>query len=269
MISICFSRPTIVAQLLSSVEVDPDLKLKASIFASGRRYLSAPARVEESIPPDKRTTLRMITSEQGLLRDGCLAPSLELGDVVGPARCAGAVEAVGAGKRQRHRCRREVDRARRPGHPERSCERKGAEAIDVEGDAFVPRVDIGDLGPLVEHEDLQSILSRFAGSADLYKNVVEGFRVEADDLLAHIAQGVNQRDVTHLIESLHTLKGAALTMGLPRLSGKLAGYEATLKSTDSDEVAVEKCLASIETSNLREMLDAELTVIINDLNSLP
>lgn len=148
--------------------------------------------------------------------------------------------------------------------------KRAEETVSSSKDEHTPRRESDDHNSdVVEHEDLQSILSRFAGSADLYKNVVEGFRVEADDLLAHIAQGVNQRDVTHLIESLHTLKGAALTMGLPRLSGKLAGYEATLKSTDSDEVAVEKCLASIETSNLREMLDAELTVIINDLNSLP
>jgi CheY-like chemotaxis protein len=115
-----------------------------------------------------------------------------------------------------------------------------------------------------EYEDIESILSRFGGSVDLYKSVVEGFTLEANDLLEKIKEGVNEKDKVKTREYLHTFKGAALTMGLLKLSNHLFAFENVLKTSESS-AEIEACLASINTTELHVELEEELAIIIAQL----
>jgi PAS domain S-box-containing protein len=117
------------------------------------------------------------------------------------------------------------------------------------------------------YEDIESILSRFGGSVELYKSVVEGFILEAKDLLAKIKEGADEKDIIKTRENLHTLKGAALTMGLLAFSNKLSVFEKILK-TSSDTVETEDCLSSINVAELDTKLHCELEIIITKIDSL-
>jgi CheY-like chemotaxis protein len=115
-----------------------------------------------------------------------------------------------------------------------------------------------------EYEDIESILSRFGGSVDLYKSVVEGFTLEANDLLEKIKEGVDEKNKVKTYEHLHTLKGAALTVGLLKLSNHLFTFERVLK-TSEDSAEIEACLSSINTTELYVELEEELAIIIAQL----
>lgn len=115
-----------------------------------------------------------------------------------------------------------------------------------------------------EYEEIDSILSRFGGSVELYKSVVEGFILEAKDLLAKIKEGVDEKDRIKTRENLHTLKGAALTIGLLKLSNRLFAFEEVLKSSeDIDEI--ETCMASINTTELQVGLEEEFAMIFAEI----
>ena len=115
-----------------------------------------------------------------------------------------------------------------------------------------------------EYEDIESILSRFGGSVDLYKSVVEGFTLEANDLLEKIKEGAEEKDKVKTREHLHTLKGAALTMGLLKFSNHLFAYENLLK-TSEDRTEIEACLSSINTMELHVELEEELAIIFAEI----
>jgi CheY-like chemotaxis protein len=117
---------------------------------------------------------------------------------------------------------------------------------------------------LSEYESIASILSRFGGSADLYKSVVEGFTLEANDLLEKIKEGANEKDSVKTRENLHTLKGAALTMGLLKFSNHLFAFENVLK-TSEDSTEIEACLISINTDELLIELEEELAIIFEQI----
>lgn len=117
---------------------------------------------------------------------------------------------------------------------------------------------------LSEYESIASILSRFGGSADLYKSVVEGFTLEANDLLEKIKEGANEKDSVKTRENLHTLKGAALTMGLLKFSNHLFAFENVLK-TSEDSTEIEACLISINTDELHIELEEELAIIFEQI----
>ncbi|WP_421854228.1 CHASE domain-containing protein [Marinomonas sp.] len=111
-----------------------------------------------------------------------------------------------------------------------------------------------------EYEDIESILSRFGGSVDLYKSVVEGFTLEANDLLEKIKEGTDEKDKVKIREHLHTLKGAALTMGLLKLSNRLSAFEEILK-TSEDSAVIEACLSAINVTEWHVELEEELAII--------
>lgn len=116
-----------------------------------------------------------------------------------------------------------------------------------------------------EYEDIESVLNRFGGSADLFKSVVESFVIESNDLLEKIQQGVKERDSVRTREYIHSLKGSALTMGLLHLSSQLSHFEQVLKATeDKDELEV--CFSSIQVSDLRSQLHQVLDTIVSEVN---
>ena len=114
------------------------------------------------------------------------------------------------------------------------------------------------------YEDIESILSRFGGSKELYYSVVDGFTQEAIELLELIKEGAHQREKEKTRESLHTLKGASLTMGLLNFSNLLLTFEQVLK-TSEDESEIEACLSAINTDDLKAELDKELAIIFAEL----
>lgn len=118
-----------------------------------------------------------------------------------------------------------------------------------------------------EREDIQSILSRFGGSVDLFRSVVDGFVAESQDLLENIDKNVTDRDQIKARETLHTLKGASLTMGLLHFSNQLSGFEQVLKTTE-DKEALETCFSSINVAELHIQLHDELATIIAEINDL-
>ncbi|ETX11089.1 ATPase [Marinomonas ushuaiensis DSM 15871] len=124
-----------------------------------------------------------------------------------------------------------------------------------------------DVAKFENHEDIQSILNRFGGSVELFKSVVDGFLAESKELLNTIEQAVNSRDKIKTRESVHTLKGASLTMGLLCLSNRLDSIEQLLKnSKDSQEV--ELCFSKISVIELDTILHNELTKIFTELDKL-
>lgn len=112
----------------------------------------------------------------------------------------------------------------------------------------------------VEYENIESILNRFGDSVDLYKSVIEGFTLEANDLLDKIKEAADDKDKATTREHLHTLKGAALTMGLLKFSNRLFAYESVLKMSE-DLAEIEACMASINTTELNVELEEELAII--------
>jgi CheY-like chemotaxis protein/HPt (histidine-containing phosphotransfer) domain-containing protein len=118
-----------------------------------------------------------------------------------------------------------------------------------------------------EREDIQSILSRFGGSVDLFRRVVDGFVAESQDLLENIDKNVTDRDQIKARETLHTLKGASLTMGLLHFSNQLSDFEQILKTTE-DKEALETCFSSINVAELHIQLHDELDTIIAEINDL-
>ncbi|WP_137169442.1 PAS domain S-box protein [Marinomonas sp. FW-1] len=118
---------------------------------------------------------------------------------------------------------------------------------------------------LSDYEDIESILSRFGGSIELYNSVIEGFTQESEDLLAKIAQSVESRDRLAAAETLHTLKGASLTMGLQRFASQVFIFEKTLKTTE-DNALVEACLSSIDSTELRAQLQEEMAIILQKMS---
>lgn len=118
-----------------------------------------------------------------------------------------------------------------------------------------------------KHEDIQSIISRFGGSIDLFKNVIDGFLVESKELLSAIGQAAEARDKVKTYESIHTLKGASLTMGLLGFSSQLDSLEQLLK-TSEDDAEIENCLSSINVPELDTFLHNELTKIFTELDNL-
>lgn len=111
-----------------------------------------------------------------------------------------------------------------------------------------------------EYEDIESILNRFGDSVDLYRSVVEGFTLEAKDLLDKIKEAADKKDQVTTRENLHTLKGAALTMGLLKFSNRVFAYESVLKVSE-DIAEIEACMASINTTELNVELEEELAII--------
>ena len=140
-------------------------------------------------------------------------------------------------------------------------EHQEGEHKDVESTSPEPAEPATDSN---EYEDIESILSRFGGSVDLYKSVVDGFTLEANDLLEKIKEGAHENDNVKTRENLHTLKGAALTMGLLKLSNHLFTFESVLK-TSEDSAEIEACLSSINTTELHVELEEELAIIITAL----
>ena len=123
---------------------------------------------------------------------------------------------------------------------------------------------VGLAAGLSEYEDIASILSRFGGSADLYRSVIEGFTLEANDLLEKIKEGAIEKNSVKTRENLHTLKGAALTMGLLKFSNHLFVFENVLK-TSEDSTEIEACLVSINTGELLIELEEELAIIFEQI----
>ncbi|NVK74681.1 MAG: PAS domain S-box protein, partial [Oceanospirillaceae bacterium] len=117
-----------------------------------------------------------------------------------------------------------------------------------------------------EYEEIESILGRFGGSVELYKSVVEGFTHEANELLSDIKSGIEEKNEVKTRESLHTLKGASLTMGLLKLSNRLFAYEKVLK-TSEDSSEIDACLSSINTAQLHLELEEELATIFAKIQS--
>ncbi len=120
---------------------------------------------------------------------------------------------------------------------------------------------------LKEHEDVQSIIDRFGGSIELFRSVVDGFLVESKGLLETIGQAAELGDKLKARESAHTLKGAALTMGLLHFSKQLGSIEKLLK-TSEDSQEVETCLSMIDVVELDTLLHNELTKIFTELDNL-
>jgi len=118
-----------------------------------------------------------------------------------------------------------------------------------------------------EHENIKSIISRFGGSVDLFKNVVDGFLVESEVLFTTIEKSVNSRDKIKTRDSIHELKGASLTMGLLNFSMKLDSFEKILKESRSSQ-EIEDCFSMICVSELNEILHNELTKIFKKLEGL-
>ncbi|MGP3427025.1 Hpt domain-containing protein, partial [Escherichia coli] len=83
--------------------------------------------------------------------------------------------------------------------------------------------------------------------------------------LEKIKEGVDEKNKVKTREHLHTLKGAALTMGLLKLSNHLFAFESVLK-TSEDSTEIEACMVSINTTALHVELEEELATIIAKLN---
>lgn len=120
---------------------------------------------------------------------------------------------------------------------------------------------------LSDYEDIDSILSRFGGSVELYNSVIEGFTQESEDLLEKIAQSVETRDRVATAENLHTLKGASLTMGFQRFASQVSIFENTLKTTEDNE-PIEACLFSIDVTKLRDQLQEEMSIIFTKIKKM-
>lgn len=117
-----------------------------------------------------------------------------------------------------------------------------------------------------ENEEVQVILERFGGNADLFNSVVEGYIADSTSLLAQMALSVSKKDALQTREHLHTLKGASLTMGLMALANQLAEWEVVLK-TSNDSQEIEECLLAIDTDQLERQMREALSITVKAVNA--
>jgi len=94
--------------------------------------------------------------------------------------------------------------------------------------------------------DVELAIKRLNGQRDLYKKLIEVFRIDARVQLEGFNQGLVESDRALLDISLHTLKGLAGTMGAMKLQKLTAEIEEYLNAADLSVLSIETATAWVE-----------------------
>ncbi len=81
-------------------------------------------------------------------------------------------------------------------------------------------------------ESLGVILKRFGGNIELYKKMLDNFKIETEKTLEKITSYHNEGNYESILMSLHSIKGTAGTMGAKELSQFSSDLERKLKSEE-------------------------------------
>jgi signal transduction histidine kinase/CheY-like chemotaxis protein/HPt (histidine-containing phosphotransfer) domain-containing protein len=107
--------------------------------------------------------------------------------------------------------------------------------------------------------DVELAIKRLNGQRDLYKKLIEVFRIDARVQLEGFNQGLVESDRALLDISLHTLKGLAGTMGAMKLQKLTAEIEEYLNAADLSVLSIETATAWVE--DVEISLDEVLLVL--------
>jgi len=86
-------------------------------------------------------------------------------------------------------------------------------------------------------DSIDSLLNRFGGNLELFRDVFASFRPEMGKMLDALEAHLRQRDLEGIAAVLHTIKGSAGTLGASALAARASELETKLRGGDAQSTA--------------------------------